>query len=182
MSNPLDDFNRRMTYGDSLGPAKNAAESAAQSFIDIQKRNSFSVGGGSIDFGAKISTVILATGIALFYFGVYLVENFQESPAMMGIIASLIGGFVILIGGGGLVVAGIKNIGNVASLLGTKNLLFAAAVGFIAYWISPAIWSLLWMIGLPMVPVWLIAFIAYCLLFMIIRRFFRFFQIIVQRK
>jgi len=182
MSNPLDDFNRRMTYGDSLGPPKNAAESAAQSFIDAQKRNSLPVGGGSIDFGAKTSAAMLVTGIALFYFGVYLVENFQEGPAMMGIIASLIGGFMTLIGGGGLVVAGIKNIGNVANLLGTQNLLFAAAAGLTAYWISPAIWSLLWMIGLSMVPVWLIALIASCLLFTIIRRFFRFFQTIAQRK
>jgi hypothetical protein len=147
MSEPLDDFNRRTTAGSGswmMGPAKNAAESAAQSFIDAQQRGSgTATGGGSIDFGAKICAVMVLIGIALFSGGAHALENMKEGGAIMGIVVLIVSGFLILIGGGGLAVACFKGLG---SARGWISLLLAALAGLAAWWFSP--W--LWFIGLSL--------------------------------
>lgn len=142
MNSPLDDFNRRTTAGNgswTMGPPTNAAESAAQSMIDAQQRGAGPTGGGSIDFGVRPCAVLLLIGLALFAGGNYAVENLQEGKALMGIAVLILSGFLILIGGGGLVVGVIKTLG---SARGWGSLILAAGVGLIAWWLSPMLWSI----------------------------------------
>lgn len=136
MSDPLDDFNRRMSAGRGawiLGPPKNAAESSAQSLLDGQERGP-AVGGGSIDFGVRISAVIVLFGIALFAVGTYLADNFREAMAMTGLLVVIVSGGLLLIGGGGLVVGCIKTLG---TSRGRFGLLLALLAALAAWWLSP---------------------------------------------
>lgn len=135
----LDDFNRRMTAGSSSwmqGPPTHAAESAAQSLIDAQSRST-SVGGGSIDFGVRISAIIILVGIALFVVGTYLADHFREGAAITGVLVAFVSGFVLLIGSGGLVVSCIKGLGSAS---GWRSLLFAAFAALATWWLSPWLW------------------------------------------
>lgn len=159
MSNPLDDFNRRMTAGSGSwlqGPPTNAAESAAQSYIDAQPRTA--AGGGSIDFGVRVSAIILLVGIALFAVGTYIADNFRETTAMTGLLVVIVSGFVLLVGGGGLVVGCIKGLGSAG---GWRSLLFAALAALAAWWLSP--W--LWMMSGALVPKGLMPLAAAALVF-----------------
>ena len=161
MSSPLDDFNRRMTAGRAAwtqGPPKNAAESAAQSILDAQERGTTASGGGSIDFGVRVSAVILLVGIALFVAGSYIADNFHEITAMTGLLVALVGGFVMLVGVGGLVVGCIKGLGSARGWLG---LLLAALAALAAWWLSP--W--LWMASSALVPKGLMPLAAAALVF-----------------
>lgn len=142
MSNPLDDFNRRMTAGRGSwmqGPATNPAESAADALIDAQPRATGSVGGGSIDFGVRVSAIIVLVGIALFAVGAYMADNFREAMAMTGLLVVIVSGFLLLIGGGGLVVgccSGLRSKG------GWLSLLLAALAALVAWWLSPWLWMM----------------------------------------
>lgn len=156
MSEPLDDFNRRMTRGDTLGPPTNAAESAAQSFLDAQRRNAPPVGGGSIDFGAKAGVALLLGGFALFFFAANLVDKAQGGTALVGLVLALVSGILILFGGGALLVSTLRGAGNAARLLGMRSLLLAGTSLLIAWLAAPKVWSLLWSLGLVF-PVWVIA-------------------------
>lgn len=162
--NPLDDFNRRMTAGSSSwvqGPPTNAAESAAQSFID--QRSAGTTGGGSIDFGARVSAVLLLVGIALFALGTYIADNFREGAAMTGLLVVIVSGFVMLVGGGGLVVGCFKSLGSAG---GWRSLILAALAALAAWWLSP--W--LWMAGFPLVPKGLMPLAAAALVFVFTAR------------
>lgn len=146
MSDPLDDFNRRTTAGSGswmMGPPRNAAESAAQSFIDARGRRGTAAGGGSIDFGVKTGAVMLLIGIALFLGGAYALENMQGGAAMLGVVVLIVSGFLILIGGGGLAIACLKELG---SARGWLSLSLAALAGLAGWWFSPWLWSVF---GLP---------------------------------
>jgi hypothetical protein len=137
MSDPLDDFNRRMTAGGSswtMGPARNVAESAAQSFLDAQQRPATSKGGGSIDFGARTGALLLLLGLLLFPAGGYMLEHTKEASAMTGVLVLLVSGFLLLIGGGGLAVALIQELGTAS---GVRILLLAVAAGAVMYWLTP---------------------------------------------
>ncbi len=139
MSEPLDDFNRRMTAGNSswtMGPPTNSAESAAQSMLDTQQRLAGPTGGGSIAFGMRPGAVLLLIGILLFAVGNYAVENLREGKALAGIFVLVLSGGVILVGGGGLAVACIKALG---SSHGRRALLFAAVGGSGAWWLLPLV-------------------------------------------
>lgn len=135
MGNELDDFNRRMTNGNTplSTPPSNAAESLAQSFIDARLPHPVSVGGGSIDFGIRPSAVLLLAGIALFTGGSYALDHLREGAALGAIAVLLISGFLILIGGGGLVIGCIKNLGHTR---GRRAVLVAIIGGLIAWWLS----------------------------------------------
>ena len=164
MSNPLDDFNRRMPAGSSSwmqGPPTNAAESAAQSYIDAQPRTA--AGGGSIDFGVRVSAIILLVGIALFAVGGYTADNFREGAAMTGLLVVIVSGFLLLVGGGGLVVGCIKGLGSAG---GWRSLLFAVLAALAAWWLSP--W--LWMISGALVPKGLMPLAAAALVFVFTAR------------
>lgn len=146
----LDDFNRRTTAGSGSwvqGPPTSAAESAAQSFID--QRSPGTTGGGGIDFGVRVSAVILLAGIGLFALGNYMADRFYESTAMTGLLIVIISGFVMLIGTGGVVVGCIRGLG---SARGWLNLILAALAAAAAWWFSQ--W--LWMMSFALVPDWLI--------------------------
>lgn len=137
----MDDFNRRMTAGSSSwmqGPPTHAAESAAQSLIDAQARST-SVGGGSIDFGVRISAIIVLIGIALFVVGTYLADHFREAKAMTGLLIVLLGGFALILGGGGLVMGCIKGLG---SARGWRSLAFAILASLAAWLLSPWVWMM----------------------------------------
>jgi hypothetical protein len=134
MSNPLDDFNRRMTHGDALGPPTNAAESAAQSYLDAQRRSVPPTGGGSIDFGTTTSGIVLLVGIVLFAGGAYALESLKEGGALMGIAILILSGCLILVGGGGLAVSCFRNLG---SARGIRDLGLAAMAGVLAWWFAP---------------------------------------------
>ncbi len=158
----LDDFNRRMTAGSSSwmqGPPTHAAESAAQSLIDAQS-HSTSVGGGSIDFGVRISAIIVLIGIALFVVGTYLADHFREAKAMTGLLIVLIGSFALILGSGGLVMGCIKGLGSVS---GWRSLAFAILAAFAAWWLSP--W--LWMMSGALVPKSFIPLAAVALVFVV---------------
>lgn len=160
MSEPLDDFNRRMSGGDASwmqGPATNAAESAGQSFADARSRLAVP-GGGSIDFGARISAVILLVGIALFGLGAYVVDHMTGGAAMTGILVLIVSGFFMLIGGGGLAVDSIRSLGSPRCY---RRLFLAALAGFAAWYFS----SWLWMATLAFVPKGLIPVAAVALVF-----------------
>lgn len=164
MSDPLDDFNRRMTAGSGSwmqGPPTNAAESAAQSFID--QRGASTTGGGSIDFGVRVSAIVLLVGIALFVVGTYITENFSEGTAMTGLLVVIISGFAMLAGGGGLVVGCIKGLGSAG---GWRGLLLAALAALVAWWLSP--W--LWMASSALMPKGLIPLTAAALVFVFTAR------------
>jgi len=135
MSN-LDDFNRRMTLGNMLGPPRNAAESAAQSFIDARQPQG-ATGGGSIDFGTRPCAIMLLIGIALFGGGAYALGNMKDGAGMMGIAVLIVSGFLMLIGGGGLAIACIKGL---ASARGWLSLGLAVLAGSAAWWFSPWLW------------------------------------------
>jgi hypothetical protein len=143
MSDPLDDFNRRMTAGDAAwvqGPPKNGAESAAQSFIDAQASvGRTPVGGGSIDFGTRVSAIILLVGVVLFAGGAYALDNLREGAAMAGIVVLIVSGFLLLIGGGGLAIACVRQLG---SARGWRNLLLAVFAALAAWWFSPWLWMM----------------------------------------
>ena len=137
----LDDFNRRMTAGSSSwmnGPPTNAAESAAQAYVDAQSRRA-AAGGGSVDFGVRISAIILLVGISLFAVGAYISDHFRGAMAMTGLLVVLISGFLLLVGGGGLFVGCIKDLGAAS---GRRGLLFAALAALGAWWLSPWLWLL----------------------------------------
>lgn len=164
MGSPLDDFNRRTTAGSGSwrqGPPTNAAESAAQSLID--QRSAGTTGGGSIDFGVRVSAIILLVGIALFAVGTYITENFREGAAMTGILVVIVSGFVLLVGGGGLVVGCIKGLGSAG---GWRSLIFAALAALAAWWLSP--W--LWMMSAALVPKGLMPLAAAALVFVFTAR------------
>jgi len=130
----LDDFNRRMTAGSSSwmnGPPTNAAESAAQAYVDAQSRRA-AAGGGSVDFGVRISAIILLVGISLFAVGAYISDHFRGAMAMTGLLVVLISGFLLLVGGG-LFVGCIKDLGAAS---GRRGLLFAALAALGAVHIS----------------------------------------------
>lgn len=165
MTDPLDDFNRRVTAGRGAwaqGPATNAAESAAQSLIDAQERAA-ATGGGSIDFGVRVSALVLLAGIALFAAGTYVADNFREATAMNGLLLVIIGGFVMLVGVGGLVVGCIKGLGSAG---GWRNLLLAAIAALSAWWLAPWIWAL----SGALLPRELIPLVAAALVFLIAGR------------
>lgn len=167
MSDPLNDFNRRTTAGNAAwmqGPPQNTAESAAQSFLDAQQPRGGSVGGGSIDFGARICAIILLAGIVLFAVGGLALENLREGPAMMAIVGLVVSGFLILVGGGGLVVALIKEL---ADGFGSaaRRLLVAGLAGLAGWWMTPWVW----MLGLPL-PGALVAVAAAALVFAVMKR------------
>lgn len=138
--NPLDDFNRRTTAGRgswTQGAPTSAAESAAQSFID--QRDAAPKGGGSIDFGVRVSAVIFLVGAVLFVAGTYVADTFREATAMTGLLVVVIGGFAMLIGAGGLVVGCVKRLGSAG---GWRNLAFAALAALFAWWFSPWLWMM----------------------------------------
>lgn len=143
MSNPLDDFNRRMTAGGGAwmqGPPTNPAEAAADSFVDdAQQRGAGSVGAGSIDFGVRVCAIILLVGIALFAVGAYIADNFREAVAMTGLLVVIVSGFLLLIGGGGLVVGCIRGL---RSKNGWLSLLLATLAALVAWWLSPWLWMM----------------------------------------
>lgn len=166
MSNPLEDFNRRMTAGSGAwmqGPPTNGAESAAQSYIDAQQRDMGTAGRGSIDFGVRVSAIILLVGIALFAMGTYIADNFREGTAMTGLLVVIVSGFVMLIGGGGLVVGCIKGLGSAG---GWRSLLLAVLAALAAWWLSP--W--LWMMSGALVPKGLMPLAAAALVFVFTAR------------
>ncbi|PWS36623.1 hypothetical protein DFH01_15910 [Falsiroseomonas bella] len=134
MSKPLDDFNRRMTHGDALGPATNAAESAAQPYLDAQRRSTAPTGGGSIEFGTTISGILLLVGIVLFAGGAYALETLKEGAALMGIAVLILSGGLILVGGGGLAVSCFRALGSVR---GIRDLGLATIAGLLAWWFAP---------------------------------------------
>lgn len=159
MSNPLDDFNRRMTAGSASwtqGPPKNAAESAAESYIDAQARGT--AGGGGIDFGVRASAVIVLVGVALFAVGTYVVDHFREATAMTGLVVVIVSGFALLVGGGGLVLGCLKGLDTAG---GWRGLLLAALAALAAWWLSP--W--LWMMSFALVPKGLMPVAAAALVF-----------------
>ncbi len=141
MSNdPLEDFNRRTTAGSGSwmqGPPTNAAESTAQTFID--QRGAGKTGGGSIDFGVRISAIIVLLGVLLFAGGAHIADNFHEAAAMTGLLVVLVSGFLLLVGVGGLVVGIIKDMG---SANGWRNLLIAALAALVTWWFSPWLWMM----------------------------------------
>lgn len=147
MSDPLNDFNRRMSAGRGAwmqGPPKNAAESSAQSLLDVQEHGP-AAGGGSIDFGVRVSSVIILLGIALFAVGTYLADNFREAMAMTGLLVVIVSGGLLLIGCGGLVVGCIRSLGTAA---GRLSLILAVVAALAVWWFSP--W--LWMMSFALVP------------------------------
>lgn len=150
MSDPLGDFNRRMAAGSTSwtqGPPQNAAESAAQSLIDARQPRGDSVGGGSIDFGGRICAIILIVGLLLFGVGAVVLERLREGAAILAILGLIVSGFLILIGGGGLAVAIIKELAGGSVLrtsAGKRRLGVAMLAGLAAWWLAP--W--LWMLGL----------------------------------
>lgn len=161
MSNPLDDFNRRMTAGRGSwmqGPPTNPAEAAADSLIDAQQRGAGSVGGGSIDFGVRVCAIILLVGIALFAVGAYIADNFHEAMAMTGLLVVIVSGFLLLIGGGGLVLGCVRGL---HSKGGWLSLLLATLAALVAWWLSP--W--LWMMSSALAPKELIPVAAAALVF-----------------
>ncbi|WP_295048282.1 hypothetical protein [uncultured Paracoccus sp.] len=161
MSDPLDDFNRRMTAGRAAwtqGPPKSAADSAAQSILDAQDRGTAASGGGSIDFGVRVCAVILLIGIALFVAGGYVADSFREATAMTGLLVVIFGGLAMLVGGGGLVVGCIKGLGSAG---GWRNLILAALAALAAWWLSP--W--LWMMSAALMPKTLMPLAAAALVF-----------------
>jgi len=163
MGEPLDDFNRRTAAGRgswAMGPPKNAAESAAQSMLDAQQSNP-PAGGGSIDFGVVVSAIILLIGIALFAGGSYALDNLREGGAIMGILVLIVSGFAMLIGGGGLAVAGIKGLGSTG---GRLTLILAVASGLAVWWLASR-----WFI-VPTMPRPLIGLAAAALVFLVMGR------------
>lgn len=165
MGDRLDDFNRRITAGRSSwrqGPPTNAAESAAQPFIDSQEQGRAAAGGGSIDFGARPCAIILLIGVILFAGGAYALENMKEGAAIMGIVVLILSAFLLLIGGGGLAVACLKGLG---SARGWLTLALAAVASFAAWSFSPWLWS----VGLAL-PRGLTAIGALALTFLVIGR------------
>lgn len=161
---PLGDFNRRMTAGSGSwvqGPPTNAAESAAQSFIDQQSASA--TGGGSIDFGVRVSAAIVLVGVGLFAVGTYIADNFREAMAMSGLLVVIVSGFAMLIGGGGLVVGCIKGLGSAG---GWRSLIVAALAALAAWWLSP--W--LWMMSFALVPKGLMPLVAAALVFLFTAR------------
>ncbi len=166
MSDPLDDFNRRMTADNGSwmqGTPTNAAESAAQSFIDTQRRSTGAIGGGSIDFGVRISSIILLVGIVLFSIGTYITDNFHAAMAMTGLLIVIISGFLLLVGVGGLAIGCIKGLGSAG---GWRSLLLALIAALAGWWLSP--W--LWMMSSALVPKGLIPLAAAALVFAITGR------------
>ncbi|MHB2170174.1 hypothetical protein [Alsobacter sp. R-9] len=155
MTSPLDDFNKRTTAGGGSwiqGPPTNVAESAAEAFIESQRRSN-TVGGGSIDFGVPASAFILLIGVALFVLGTYVSDNFREAKAMTGLLLVIVSGFMMLVGVGGVVVGCIKNL---TTTSGWRCLFFAALAAFAAWWFSRA----LWMMSFGLVPQGLMPVVA----------------------
>jgi hypothetical protein len=137
MNDPVDDFNNRITSGKASwmkGPSTNAAHSVAQSFLDARQENSPPAGGGSIDFGTPISSVILLTGIAFYAFGAYALDNMQQGNAILAVLALIISGFMILIGGAGIVIASFKELGTGR---GWFKLAAAIIAGLATWWFYP---------------------------------------------
>lgn len=162
MSNPLDDFNRRLARGDMDGPATNAAESAAQSFLDARRPAPSPVGGGSIDFGGVAGVLLLAAGLVLFLAGAWLLENSQGGKALTGLALLIVSAMLVLVGAGSLLVAIIRRAGGVAKALGARNLLFLGLALLAGWWAAPRLWSLLWSLGLalPRWSLWAIALVV----------------------
>jgi hypothetical protein len=128
------------------------------------------VGGGSIDFGATAGAVLLLGGLALFFVAAYLVEKTQGGTALLGLVLALFSGFMVLIGGGALLVSTLRGAGTAARLLGARRLLLAGTSLLIAWLAAPKLWSLLWRLGLVL-PVWVIALAIACVTFAALHRF-----------
>lgn len=170
MSDPLDDFNRRLTRGDMDGPPTNAAESAAQTFLEGRRSPPGAVGGGSIDFGGRIGTILIGIAGLLLLGGGWLVENSQEGKALAGILLLLLGAMLMLVGTGALLVASIRKAAS-APLAVALALVSAA----IATWSTPRIALQLWLMGVP-VPRWshwVIALVTAAIAFVILQRLWR---------
>ena len=137
MSDSLDDFNQRMTTGNSplATPPANAAETIAQSFIDARLPHPIPVDGGSIDFGRRPSAILLLIGIVLFAAGSYGLDHLKEGAAIGAIALLILSGFLLLIGGGGLAIATIKNL---AGRQGRRHTVIAVAIGLGTWWLLPA--------------------------------------------
>lgn len=151
MSNPLDDFNRRMTFGNTFGPPRNAAESAAQSFLDArQPKGTASGGGGGIDLGPhsiKPLAGMLAGGVLLLLGGIYAMGNLTDGAAMLGFVVILVGGLLTILGGVLLLMVGV---GTVLGSTSPRQWLLSIAAALVAWWwLTPFLWS----IGLPLPPV-----------------------------
>ena len=166
MSDPLEDFNRRMTAGQGswmLGPPKNAAESAAQAILDAQQRGAGTTSAGGIDIGARASATIVLAGIVLFSGVAYTTNGFFRTPSLIGMLIVALSGVMLLIGTIGLATSCIADL---KSAKGWRNLFFAALAGLAAWWFSR--W--LWMMSFALVPESLIPFLAVALVFLITGR------------
>jgi len=170
MSDPLDDFNRRLTRGDMAGPPTNAAESAAQAFLEARKAPPGATGGGSIDFGSRIGTLLVGIAGLLLLGGGWLVENSQEGKALAGILLLLLGAMLLLVGTGALLVASIRKAAS-APLAVALALVSAA----IATWGTPRIALQLWLMGVPVPPWsrWAIALATAAIAFVILQLLWR---------
>lgn len=137
MSDSLDVFNKRMTTGNSPlnTPPTNAAESIAQSFIDARLPHPTPAGGGSIAFGRRPGAVLLLIGILLFAGGSYGLDHWREGAAIGAMALLILSGFLLLIGGGGLAVACMKDLGDRTH---RRRVLIAIALGIGTWWILPA--------------------------------------------
>jgi hypothetical protein len=134
----LDDFNRRMTFGNMLGPPRNAAESAAQSFIDArQPQGTTGGGGGGIDLGPhsiKPLACVVVAGIVLLGGGAYASGHFADGAAIMGLIAAVIGGLMLMVGG---VLLTMVSIGAVVASAKPRQLALCGAAAVAGWWLSP---------------------------------------------
>ncbi len=162
MSEPLDDFNRRMTAGSAAwmqGPPRNAAESAAQAMIDA-RAPAPAGGGGSIDFGARTGAVLLLAGAALFAGGGWLVDNTREGAAMLGILLLIVSAFAMLVGVGAAAVDALRGLGSARGILSVA----LAGVAAVAGWWGPL--RLYWATGLDM-PAAILAAAAAAVVFVV---------------
>lgn len=177
MSEPLDDFNRRLMRGDLDGPATNAAESAAQALLDARRQAGGPVGGGSIDFGAGPGAALLAAGMGLFLVGAWLLENSQGGKALTGVALLILSAILALVGAGSLLVASFRTAGRAANLLGVRTLLFLGLAVLTALWATPRLWSVLWSLGvaLPLWSRWVIAPVVGVVTFLLLQRLYRVF-------
>lgn len=172
MSDPLDDFNRRLTRGDLDGPATDAAASAAQSYLDA--RRPITGPAGSIDFGAVPGVLLFAVGILLFLSGAWLVENTAGGMALAGIAAVVVSAGLMLVGAGALAVASLRKAGGIAAALAGRTWLFLAVAVSVAWWLAPTLWSWLWSLGLPLPrrSVWAIALVVAVVTWLLLQRLY----------
>jgi hypothetical protein len=165
MSDPLDEFNRRMTAGQGswrMGPPTNPAESAAQSLIDAQAREAGqAAGGGGITISLRLSSGILLVGIALFSWCVHATRGFLDTPTAVEMILVVVSGLVLLAGGIGLVGGCLQSLGSAGTW---RNIGLAALAAAVTWWMSR--W--LWMMSYGLVPQGLLPIAAIALVFLVI--------------